>query len=1015
MDRDRPGTRVSRLRSVPGETLAPLLVAALLLTTGVANLLWTVGVPTSSNPNRLAPDAEPFPLIPTAPRLHVLPVPPSTNASTLLTLTSIQGLVNRNGAQLYLDTQNETGNASSMLSFLVAHYGVTYDVVDADWAYAHYLPSLRGIIVTDPSRPESINVGTMLAALDDAVLAGPDTAPTLHETYGLPVLIDYGSSTWTSLDAAGAYDRALAELYPSCYPNLIAILPPTKPALRDYLIATRTFVFYEPQGVLATPEQLASTQRVLAAAPRGIPILGWFDSPTLTEENAFVQLASKYGKPVFGSEDVPNLSVLTAYGRGEVRRQPTPSAAPPLENKTYAVVAVPDGDNLDFVAGRMHALWTEPQRGTFPIAWSLSPLLADLAPPYLDYYYATATSEDRFVMGPSGAGYLYPDYLGPGDLNPYLETTARYANETGMDVLWLLNAFVASEIPYEPSTLSAYVAAARPRGMVLDYDDQAKTEDSWMQAGGTAAAPVIRSTQLWTTTDNFYAKVGDARAAWGPGAHFLWITVYTFRFNLSDAKTMVRTLSSQMGGSFVVVTPEQLFTLMEEDFEARAGAQLASVRADPFASILAAPAINSAQGWLDAPGSTADPSIAAYHAYEAIADLREAGLQEALVVAGFVVVLAALVSLRRVASGAASLRGSLALVRPLPVLVGAFALFLLATRAALLANFWSYEWIIVGVLVAGIGRPLSRHLERTYPRVALPVIAVLDLTFVAVSILTNIGFSLAAIGTVAVLDAILSREDMHPSRLVLGMGLGTAAGFLAPIHPIAFGLFGILLLAPLAGAPVRRATRWEAPTHGALLRGLVVASPAAVLVVASNYALGLRLGLAGGALALLGAAFLVLGGLAGLLVTHRGSFLRSGPLLVGSLGLSTACALLLLVSTGVLPTALALLGLVASLAIASESTLRRARRRGEPLSPILTAAVSWLPLFLLFFRMPPVVYSLTLVRLPEAIEVALYAPAFLFVVAFAALTTVAWFRVRREGRGAKGYPAPGFVREGGSP
>ncbi len=609
-------------------------MAALLLTTGVGNLLWDLGLPSAANSTRLAPNVDPFPTIPASGTLHVLPVPWTTNASTRLVLTSLQGLVNRGGAQLYLDVDNETGNASSMLTFLASHYGVHYDVVDEAWVFSHYLPAVRGLVVTDPSRPESVNIGTMLASLDDAIVTGPDVAATLHAAYGLPVLFDYASSNWTATDAIGAYDRALADVYPSCDPDLLAILPPDQIALRDYLVATRTFVFYEPQGVLATPAQLASTQRVLAATPRGIPILGWFPSPTLTEENAFVQLASSYGKPIFGSQAVPNLSVLTAYGRNAVRSQPVPPPAPSLENKTYVVVAVPDGDNLDFVSGRMRTLWAEPERGTFPIAWSLSPLLADLAPPYLDYYYSTATADDRFVLGPSGAGYLYPDYLGPGDLGPYLEMTSRYANETGMDVAWLLNAFVASEIPYQPGTLSAYVDALHPRGIVLDYDDQAKTQDQWMQAGATAEAPVIRSTQMWTTFDNLYAKVGAAMAAWGPGPQFLWITVYTFRFDLRDAATMVQGLSDRTGGNLVVVTPEQLFTLMEEDFVARAQAQLAAMRADPFAAALLAPWLAQAASQLDATAPPGDLAASAYGAYQAITDLRETGLAEALVAAG---------------------------------------------------------------------------------------------------------------------------------------------------------------------------------------------------------------------------------------------------------------------------------------------------------------------------------------------------------------------------------------------
>lgn len=1007
--------RLPSARWFPRETLAPLVVASLLLTTGVANLWWDVGIPAAANVSRLAPGADPFPTIPAHPVLHVLQVPWTTNASTRLGLLSIQGLANRGGAELYLDVDNETGNASSMLTFLADHYGAHYDVVNLSWVYAHYLPAARGIIVTDPARPESVNVGTMLAGLQDAVLAGPDTAPVLHAAYGLRILLDYAASNWTTTDAAGAYDRALRELYPSSNPDLLAILPPSQLGLRDYLIATRTFVFYEPQGVLATPEQLASTQRVLAAVPRGIPILGWFDSPTLTEENAFVQLASMYGKSVFGSESVPNLSVLTAYGRNVARSQSAAPSAPPLENKTYAVVAIPDGDNLDFASGRMRVLWSEPERGAFPIAWSLSPLLAGLAPPYLDYYYSTATPNDRFVMGPSGAGYFYPDYLGPGDLAPLLETTSRYSNATGMDTAWLLNAFVASEIPYSPSTLSAYVAALHPRGIVLDYDDQPKTQDRWMQAGGGTAAPVIRSTQMWTTTANFYAKVGDAMASWGSGAHFLWITVYTFRFDLGDAAAMIQGLSARTGGNLVVVTPEQLFALMEQDFEARAQAQLAAFRSDPVASFLLAPTLDDAQAWLDAPAAGASPAVSAYRAYEAIVDLREAGLQEAVLTFGLAVILAALVSQRPLGGGGKFTRATIERARPLPLLVGAFALFLLATRAALLANFWSYQWIVLGVVAAGMGRPLRRYFDRTYPRVAFPVVVGLDQVFVAVSLGTNVAFALAAVGTVAVVDAVLSRHTVPSAFLVLSLALGAAVGFIAPVEPLMFGIFGILLLVPLAGGPFRPTVRADSPGRGALLRGLVVSLPAGVLVVASNYSLGLRLDLAGSELSVLAAALLAMGPLAGLLAVRRWPSPRTGIRLVSSAAVAATAAVLLLVARGTLPVALDLLLLGASLGVAADTTLQRARLRGESVSPLVTAAASWIPLFLLFFRLPPVVYSLGLVRLPEAIEAALYAPVSLFAAGLAGIALVALWQLRGEGPAGKPYPPTGSVREGRSP
>ncbi|HYM40424.1 MAG TPA: hypothetical protein VEY12_09865 [Thermoplasmata archaeon] len=984
------------------ETLAPLVVVALLITVAVANLLWAAGVPSAAIPARLSPNTDPFPILPASSALHVLPVPASTNESTRLTLLSIQGLVNRASAQLYLDFDNETGNASSMLSFLVAHYGVSYDVVTQDWVYAHYLPSVRGFAVVDPSRPESVNIGTMVASLQDAVLAAPDTAPFLEGRYRLPAVLDYAASNWTTADSTQVYDRALEELYPRLNPDLLAILPPDRLDLRDYLIATRTFVFYEPQGVLASPAELAATQRILAAVPHGVPILGWFDSPTLTEENGFVQLASQYGKPIFGSQAVPNLSVLTSMGRSEVRTQPPPPPTPRLENKTYVVVAVPDGDNLDFIANRMRQLWAEPERGTFPIAWSLSPLLADLAPPYLDYYYGSATSDDRFVLGPSGAGYLYPDYLGPGDLDPYLQSTARYANATGMDVAWLLNAFVASEIPYRSSTLSAYVDALRPAGLVLDYDDQAKTQDAWMQAGTSTAAPVIRSTQLWTTMGNFFAKVGAAMATWDAGPHFLWVTVYTFRFDLHDAATMIRGLTDRTGGNLAVVTPEQLFALMQEGFVARARAQLASMRSDPFAATFLAPQLGAAQGWLDATSGSRGASGAAYNATLASVDLREAGLYEAAFALGLVVVAAALVAFAGVrgAMGTGVRRSLLRGIPLIPVAV-AFALFMFALRAGLAANFWSYQWILVGVALAGVGRPLRRYLDRSFPRVSLLATAGLDLVFVALSLGTNVAFALAAIGTVAVIDAVLARETVEPAGLLIAATAGTGVGFLAGVDFLGFGVLALALLVPLAVRLPRGPREKPVSAKASYVRGFVVALPMFALAVASNYSLGLRLGVQGSDLVSTATILLLLAPLAALLVVRPWRFAR--PEFVQAVAFAAAAVALFALgfAVGTVLTLLVLAAAVGALTVAAEATLRRFVAGGSDASAAMAGTVAWIPLLLLFFRMPPVIYSLAVARLPEPIEALLYAPEYLFAArATAVLLMLLTRKFRHPTKGA---------------
>src|SRR5207249_9803716 len=164
--------------------------------------------------------------------------------------------------------------------------------------------------------------------------------------------------------------------------------------------------------------------------------------------------------------------------------------------------------------------------------------------------------------------------------------TKRYLDAADMDVVWLLNAFAASEIPYTSASLSAYVDGSRPRGIVRDYDAQRRTRDAWMQAGTQAIAPVVRSTHFWTTTDNVLGKLDTSIAARDGAPNFLWLTVYTFRFDLNDARALVGELSRRVGGNLEVVTPSQFFGLLRADFVRTAHDRLAPMDGDPITSII---------------------------------------------------------------------------------------------------------------------------------------------------------------------------------------------------------------------------------------------------------------------------------------------------------------------------------------------------------------------------------------------------------------------------------------------
>src|SRR2546428_1604061 len=90
--------------------------------------------------------------------------------------------------------------------YLGARYNVTYGVMSAQAAIDAYVRRAAGVVVYDPSRPESIDVGTVLAAQQDAVLAGPELAGWRFNRYAPPTPFDYPKRPdWTSPAPLRAY------------------------------------------------------------------------------------------------------------------------------------------------------------------------------------------------------------------------------------------------------------------------------------------------------------------------------------------------------------------------------------------------------------------------------------------------------------------------------------------------------------------------------------------------------------------------------------------------------------------------------------------------------------------------------------------------------------------------------------------------------------------------------------------------------------------------------------------
>ena len=135
-------------------------------------------------------------------------------------LTTLQGVVNRTQPELYF--LYDTGTMSTPDAKWLADmhlptklYANPLDLV------AKYRSRIRGAIVHDPDVPDSLNVATTLAGLENAVVADADQA----KAHGLRIVKDLRGMF--DADRVKTYRWQLDNLFPRVTHQLLAGLPPT--------------------------------------------------------------------------------------------------------------------------------------------------------------------------------------------------------------------------------------------------------------------------------------------------------------------------------------------------------------------------------------------------------------------------------------------------------------------------------------------------------------------------------------------------------------------------------------------------------------------------------------------------------------------------------------------------------------------------------------------------------------------------------------------------------------------
>lgn len=400
-------------------------------------------------------EESPFPRLPPVGHLRVLDARVQTRAMQYL-LTSLQGVVNRSEPRIYLlltpfNHPDPAEHEMFWLEEMEEYFGVTYEMVDDPWTLlAMFADEIKGVIVIDPNLPNSRNVGTILAGIEDSIMVDPELLDQVL-AMGFPIVEDLRGRFASTTEM---YEWAFAELWPYCRHDILAYVDQQFTTLRDYLVAQKIFTLgLDPHR----KEEYDLLDYIYAHTPENISVLGW-----VVDEVIGVQLLTRNSKWHNASDLVPNLSVQAGLIPivPEIPQKPAP---PPLENKIYLAFGYGDGDNASFMHRDMLNRWNDPARGQIPLGWEFNTTLIDLSPAVYRYYRSTISANDAIIGPVVGIGYMYPHKY--PDLDRFLEITNAQYRRHGYKNIWVIN----DNLTMGDEILMKYSQALDIDGFFLDY------------------------------------------------------------------------------------------------------------------------------------------------------------------------------------------------------------------------------------------------------------------------------------------------------------------------------------------------------------------------------------------------------------------------------------------------------------------------------------------------------------------------------------------------------------------
>lgn len=475
-----------------------------------------------------------------------------TNAFTpeqILTIGTLQGILAQTKPRIYLLDETETNGYKIWLNDLAANYQtvINYDLAyDLEKLIAHFKSEIKGYILT-PMNETNAHAAISMAGIRQAIVVTAE-----NELYAKNAGLELIQNT-SKMGLSYFIGKYKSEMNNKsmCYQTI------NMPAyLTDYAVFGKMFHMYNTSIN-------ADFLDVCAHLTENAALFGWIDD----HEPELVKASSEKGVFVHAANYSKNLSALSNY-EVETRQRTHITEADTVKNKHTVCFLLTDGDNLGWVLKDFYtSKFNDAARGKTNIGWTMSPAMCELAPTVLKYYYEKASAaegkRDYFVAGPSGVGYMNPDFYTNND--SYAALTAEYMKKSDMHIINIIGNNMDDQylLPYAQQDqidgifYYYYTDYALGKGAIKFVNDKpviAARYNLWPFADGT-------TTPLYESSASLAAKLNAASTDVASADAYTLVAVHIWTQGVYD----IMNCKVKLNDNVRVAAPDEFVALIKKN------------------------------------------------------------------------------------------------------------------------------------------------------------------------------------------------------------------------------------------------------------------------------------------------------------------------------------------------------------------------------------------------------------------------------------------------------------------